>query len=220
MRDATSGSARSSLERGELLAAEHAARHERGARDGARKADDRRRPAQLHERVVAGRQRDRERGTLAGDERGEVVREPALAPDRRQVDVVVPRHDRHLDPARDFVEQAARLAVLALVRHVRDVARHDDVVGARGGLLEHGPQVLAPVDAPAPEDDVRPSRDPLVEKHAAPLGAEAGQDVDVGDVGDAQHAHHRVSSTSRTFCASERGVKGFCRNAVPASSTP
>ena len=45
------------LERGELLAAEDAARHERGTGDGARKADDRRRPTQLHERVVAGRQR-------------------------------------------------------------------------------------------------------------------------------------------------------------------
>ena len=87
---------------------------------------------------------------------------------------MVPGHDRHLDLAGDVVEQAARLAVLALVRHARDVARHDDVIGTRGGLFEHGPQVLAPVDVPAPKNDVRPSRDPLVEEHAAPLGAEAG----------------------------------------------
>ena len=54
------GKREDSLERGELLAAEDAARHER--RTGtALESHDRRRPAQLHERVVAGQQPDRER---------------------------------------------------------------------------------------------------------------------------------------------------------------
>ena len=171
----------------ELGRADEACGNERGPRHGARQRDDRRGPAQLDDRIRTGGQVERELREVAPQKRTEVIGKATLALDGRQVDVVVTGNHRHLRRARDSVEQPSRLLVLALEREVRDVTGDDDMIRACRGGRQDREQVLATVHAAAAQDEICKTGDALVEKHFSPLHASRRENVQVGDVRDAQH---------------------------------
>lgn len=62
------------------------------------------------------------------------------------------------------------------------------MIRLRGRFRKHGKQVLAAMHAAAVQDEVRVTRQPLVEDDATPFGGRPRKDVQVGDVRDANHA--------------------------------
>jgi hypothetical protein len=140
------------------------------------------------------------------------MRKAPLAMRRGQVDVVIARHDGHFGSTRDLVEQRSRLLVLVFQRQVGDVAGDHEVIRLLGSGRKHGKQVLAAMYAASVQNEVRITRQPLVEDDAAPFGGRPRKDVQVGDVRDANHTNQRLRTCRHLLDAARQRVTGtVCR---------
>ena len=100
-------------------------------------------------------------------------------------------------------------------RQVGDVAGDHEVIRLPGSVRKHGKQVLATMYAASVQNEVRVTRQPLVEDDATPFGGRPRKDVQVGDVRDANHTNQRLCTCRHLLDAARQRVAGTVCRALP-----
>lgn len=148
-------------------------------RHAARQGDDRQAYAQLDARKAARWEIPGELRQITLEKAAEMVRKAAFAIRRRQVDIMVSRHNGHFRLQGRCIKQRPRLFVLMFQREVCNIAGNDEMIRRCSGGGKYFEQILAPMHTSAMQDEIRVTGHPFIEDDAAPLGAGPREDMKI-----------------------------------------